>query len=44
MLRTPFHFLFIYLFGHRSAIGRYLKGGEHDEFRFRFGGLGNSFC
>lgn len=42
MLKTPFHFPF--LFRLRSAIGRYLKGGELDEFRFSFGGLGNSFC
>jgi hypothetical protein len=26
-----------FLFGNRSAIGRYLKGGELDEFRFSFG-------
>jgi hypothetical protein len=42
MLKMPFHFLF--LLGHRSAIGRYMKGGELDEIRFSFGGLGNSFC
>jgi len=39
---TPFRFLF--LFGHRKSIGRYLKGGQLDEFSFGFGGLGNSFC